>query len=100
MSLGNRTFFYERQTISVTAFPSDAQFKFPFLATRVLIAVRNLKAQEFITFSYNGTDTDGELFPDDAPIAFDGVGQGKLWFKSNQNQAAEIRVWAWRGGNG
>ena len=98
--MGTRTFHYERQDIVVLNFPSDAQFKFPFLATRVMIAARNLKAQEIISFSYNGVDLDGEIFPDDTPIAFDGLQQGKLWFKSNLQQNAQIRMWAWRGGGG
>ena len=99
-TLSRRGFFYKRITVTDQTFPSAPQIKFPFQATRVIIAFRNLKAQEVITFSFQRPDIDGEFFVDDLPLAMDGLSQGRLWFATNlsNQQNAEIRVWAWRGG--
>lgn len=95
-----RGFFYKRIAITATTFPSAPQIKIPFSATRILIVHRNLKAQEIISFSFLRPNLDGELFPDDTHLAMDGLIESRVWFFTNQtqNQNAEIRVWAWRGG--
>lgn len=101
--MSNRGFFYNRKIITATIYPSEQQFKFPFLATHILIAFRNLKNQEIIEFSFNRVEQDGELFPGDGPLSMDGLSKNRIWFKTNQfgqNAAAEIRIWAWhRGGS-
>lgn len=96
----SRGFFYKRISITNDVFPSAPSIKFPFQATRVLIAFRNIKANEILTFSFKKPDVDGEFFPEDTPLAMDGLSEGRLWFKTNntQNPDGEIRVWAWRGG--
>jgi len=94
-----RNFFYTELDVSVTAFPSTAQIKFPFQATRVIIAM-NGKAD--LHFSFQKPNIDGRLVPDDAPLAMDGLSEGRLWFKKVAVGPAvlAIRVWAWRGGVG
>ncbi len=98
--MATRGFFYTRIPISNATFPSTASIKFPFQATRVLIATRGVKQNEIVEFSFQGTALDGELFPDDGPIGLDGLSEGRIWFRSTipSTPTAEVRVWAWRGG--
>lgn len=102
MAISNRGFFYKRISVTNIAYPSAPSVKLPFQATRVIIAHRNLKANEVISFSFQSPTEplDGELFSDDVPLTMDGLSEGRLWFKTSQvqNASAEVRVWAWRGG--
>lgn len=100
MVKSNRGFFYKRLLITVNSFPNAPQVKLPFQATRIMLASRNLKSLEIISFSLLKPDLDGEIFCEDSPIAMDGLSEGRLWFKTTEtsNQTGEIRIWAWRGG--
>lgn len=95
---GNRTFFYKKLSVGAQAngsFPSQAQIKFPFQATHVIIS--NDSDQTDLTFSFNTPDIDGELFKKEQPVTFDGISVGKLWFfKETDKPNAQVRVWAWR----
>jgi len=90
--LGGRNFFYKRIDVTDTDFPSAAQLNFGFQATRVIIV--NDGNGPALTFSFSRPNVDGELFKDDGPLVFDGVGVGKLWFKAPLETS--VRVWAWR----
>lgn len=89
---GRRNFFYKRISLSVSDFPDEAQAIFGFQATRVIIVNDGLDST--LTFSFSRPHIDGELFEDDGPLVFDGLGAGKVWLKSSAE--TQVRVWAWR----
>ncbi len=98
--LSNRGFFYKRVPVINPTYTSTPSVKITFQATRIIIAHKNLKASEIISFSFLNPNLDGELFSEDVPLAMDGLSEGRLWFKTSNivNPGAEVRVWAWRGG--
>lgn len=97
--MSTRGFFYIRIPVSNTAFPSAPQIKLPFQATRIVLAPLFVKQNEIIQFSYLAPNLDGELMTNDLSVAFDGLSEGRIWFRVvTPSSTAEIRVWAWRGG--
>jgi hypothetical protein len=100
MGLGSRQKFYEDIAVTNSGFPSKATIIVPFQATHIILAPRNLKVNEIITYSFQGVDIDGQLLSEDGPFSFDGVSEAKIWFRTNQiqNASAAMRVWAWAGG--
>jgi len=90
-----RNFFYDKKEIDAAAFPSKAQFIFPFQATRVIIV--NDSSSNDIEFSFRKPHLDGEILSSDGPLVFDQLSEGKLWFRGTKK--VWVRVWAWRGAN-
>lgn len=97
-TIGQRTFFYKKISVGAQAngvFPSNAQIKFPFQATHVIITNDSDKTN--LTFSFNRPDVDGELLKKEQPVTFDGISAGKVWFfKEADKENVQVRVWAWR----
>jgi len=94
---GTRKIFYKRLAVVPLDFPSKAQIILPFQATHIVIS--NESNKRATLFSFNGTALDGELFKKESPITFDGISEGKMWFKRDgkeNDQPGEVRVWAWR----
>lgn len=90
-AMSSKTFFYTRVKIAVKDFPSDAQIKIPFLASKIIISN---DTDPRLDFSFQAPHLHGELFCDDDPIVMDNLSVGKVWFKSESS--SEARVWAWR----
>lgn len=95
MSAIEKTFFYSLPfTVILNSFPSEAQIKLPFLASKLIIA--NDSSMETVIFSFNGSTVHGDLFDSDSPIVFEDLNVSKIWFRRAGAKDADIRVWAWR----
>ena len=89
-----RNFFYQRVTVPAgTVFTDAPQLTLPFQASRIIIARGEEKTS--LAFSFLAPNVDGELLCDDGPITFDGLNEGRLWFRATAQTT--VRVWAWRG---
>jgi hypothetical protein len=91
MAEKGRNFYYRRLEIGDHDFPADAQFKVPFLASRLIIS-NDTPAK--LSFSLQHPNLDGELFADDDPLVLDGIGVNKVWLKTEAT--SNVRLWAWR----
>ena len=89
-----RNFFYKRETVTVTAFPSAAQIQLPFRATHLIILLASKK--EILNFSFKNPELDGELEPEDGPLVMDQLAIDKIWFKLDVAGSLSVRVWAWK----
>jgi len=103
--VGNKNIFFKELLISATAFPSEAQVKFPKQFTRIIItndgSLTDGSGVIHFGFRSDDSDPDGKLYCSDQPIVFDELSEGKLWFrKSATPDPISVRVWAWRGGAG
>ena len=92
MSLAKRNFFYFRDTVTDISFPSSPQIKLPFEASRIIMV--NDSADQVLSWSFQKPNLDGELLCTDSPIVFDGLNEGRVWFKAPAD--CEYRIWAWR----
>ena len=103
MAVSGRNFFYKRITVSNNTFDANLKVDFGFQASKVMIVNDHPEATLSFSFRVNATpNLDGELFgPADGPLAFDNVGEGRMWFhKDADDEDIQVRVWAWRGGTG
>ncbi|HHE40905.1 MAG TPA: hypothetical protein ENL10_05330 [Candidatus Cloacimonetes bacterium] len=95
MANSRRNFFFKELTIGSDTFPNKPHVNFGFEATRIIIVNDNNKHE--LHFSFLEDTLDGVLKPTDAPIVFDQLTEGRIWFKQPDNKDVKVRVWAWRG---
>ena len=93
--IGKRNFFYNKIAITATAFPSVAQFEFPFHSSKIII-INDATDDVALIFSFRLPHIDGELFCSDEAIIFDGLAEDRVYMKLSAAGSAQVRVWAWR----
>jgi len=84
--------FYKRESITNIAYAQVPTFSWSFGANHLIIVN---DSNQNITFSFNGEDDDGELFPRDKSISLDWTEGSKLWIKTSAASPTQVRVWAW-----
>ena len=94
--MSTRPIFYKKfGGFTKTSFSNEADIKFPFTPTRLIIV--NDDNKRAVEFSFSRPDLDGELLPEDGPIIFDHINIDRLWLRLDASGSINIRIWAWRG---
>jgi hypothetical protein len=91
--------FFQKATVSVAEFPTDAQVKFSSQNMKFQVSFSLLnEGDTTVEYSFDGINLHGDLTPStpSAGIVFDNRKVGAVWFRS-AGTGQVIRVEAWSG---
>lgn len=92
----SKRYFFKEMEVTKTAFSDDADMKFDFDATKIIIANDTSHRVEWIFIpGRDSAEIDGALQKRDQSICLENLNANRLWLRVIGLRKTKVRVWAW-----